>query len=124
MHPADLGGFILRRIVEHNGIPAEDTTTSCSYLDADRTDPCQRARAREEAFALVPMAWLMEIDCRTSASIQMAVAFRLGHSIGATGARIMTALLNELERTIGRYVLLTKCENGVAANVTIIERID
>ena len=47
----------------------------------------------------------------------------LGHPIGATGARLMTSLLNELERTGGRYGLQTMCEGGGQANVTIIERL-
>ena len=47
----------------------------------------------------------------------------LGHPIGATGARLMTTLLNELERTGGRYGLQTMCEGGGQANVTVIERL-
>jgi acetyl-CoA C-acetyltransferase len=47
----------------------------------------------------------------------------LGHPIGATGTRLMTTLLNELERTGGRYGLQTMCEGGGQANVTIIERL-
>ena len=47
----------------------------------------------------------------------------LGHPLGATGARLMTTLLNELERTGGRYGLQTMCEGGGQANVTIIERL-
>jgi acetyl-CoA acetyltransferase family protein len=47
----------------------------------------------------------------------------LGHPLGATGARLMTSLLNELERRRGRYGLQTMCEGGGQANVTIIERV-
>jgi acetyl-CoA C-acetyltransferase len=47
----------------------------------------------------------------------------LGHPIGATGTRIMATMLNELERTGGRYGLQTMCEGGGQANVTIIERL-
>ena len=47
----------------------------------------------------------------------------LGHPIGATGTRLMTTLLNELERTGGRFGLQTMCEGGGQANVTIIERL-
>ena len=47
----------------------------------------------------------------------------LGHPIGATGTRLMATLLNELERTGGRYGLQTMCEGGGQANVTIIERL-
>jgi acetyl-CoA C-acetyltransferase len=50
-------------------------------------------------------------------------AIALGHPIGATGTRLLTTLLHALERTSGRYGLLTICEGGGQANVTIIERI-
>ena len=50
-------------------------------------------------------------------------AIALGHPLGATGTRLMTTLLNELERTGGRYGLQTVCEGGGQANVTIIERL-
>ena len=50
-------------------------------------------------------------------------AIALGHPLGATGAKLMTTLLNELERTGGRYGLQTMCEGGGQANVTIIERL-
>ena len=51
-------------------------------------------------------------------------AIALGHPIGCTGARLMTSMLHELERTGGRYGLQTMCEGGGQANVTIIERLD
>ena len=51
-------------------------------------------------------------------------AIALGHPLGASGARLMTTLLNELERTGGRYGLQTMCEGGGVANVTIIENCD
>ena len=50
-------------------------------------------------------------------------AIALGHPLGATGSRLMTTMLNELERTGGRYGLQTMCEGGGQANVTIIERL-
>ena len=50
-------------------------------------------------------------------------AIALGHPLGATGARLMTTLLHELERRDGRYGLQTMCEGGGQANVTIIERL-
>ena len=50
-------------------------------------------------------------------------AIALGHPIGCTGARLMTSMLHELERTGGRYGLQTMCEGGGQANVTIIERL-
>ena len=51
-------------------------------------------------------------------------AIALGHPLGCSGARCMTTLLNELERTGGRYGLQTMCEGGGMANATIIERLD
>ncbi len=51
-------------------------------------------------------------------------AIALGHPLGGSGAKLMTTLLNELERTGGRYGLQTMCEGGGLANATIIERLD
>ncbi|HKH06544.1 MAG TPA: hypothetical protein VKA65_15350 [Acidimicrobiales bacterium] len=48
----------------------------------------------------------------------------LGHPLGASGTKLLATLLNELERTQGRYGLLTMCEGGGMANATIIERLD
>jgi acetyl-CoA acetyltransferase len=50
-------------------------------------------------------------------------AIALGHPLGCSGARLMTTLLSELERTGGRYGLQTMCEGGGMANATIIERL-
>jgi acetyl-CoA C-acetyltransferase len=77
-----------------------------------------------EAFASVPMAWLAEIDYPHERFNPNGGGISLGHPIGATGARIMTTLLHELERTDGRYGLQTMCEGGGVANVTIIERMN
>ena len=76
-----------------------------------------------EAFASVPMAWLAEIDFPHERFNPNGGGISLGHPIGATGARIMTTMLHELERTGGRYGLLTMCEGGGLANATIIERL-
>jgi acetyl-CoA C-acetyltransferase len=76
-----------------------------------------------EAFASVPMAWLAEIDYPHERFNPNGGGISLGHPIGATGARIMTTMLHELERTGGRYGLQTMCEGGGTANVTIIERL-
>jgi acetyl-CoA C-acetyltransferase len=76
-----------------------------------------------EAFAPVPMAWLAEIDFPHERFNPNGGGISLGHPIGATGARIMTTLLHELERTGGRYGLQTMCEGGGVANVTIVERL-
>ena len=50
-------------------------------------------------------------------------AIAIGHPLGCSGARLMTSLVNELERTGGRYGLQTMCEGGGMANATIIERL-
>ena len=76
-----------------------------------------------EAFAPVVLAWLQETDFDHAKVNVNGGAIALGHPLGATGGRLMTTLLNELERTGGRYGLQTMCEGGGQANVTIIERL-
>jgi acetyl-CoA C-acetyltransferase len=69
------------------------------------------------------MAWLSETGFPHERLNPNGGGISLGHPIGATGARIMTTMLHELERTGGRYGLQTMCEGGGTANVTIIERL-
>lgn len=76
-----------------------------------------------EAFASVVLAWAQELEVPLDKVNVNGGGIALGHPIGATGTRIMTTLLNELERTGGRYGLQTMCEGGGQANVTIIERL-
>jgi acetyl-CoA C-acetyltransferase len=76
-----------------------------------------------EAFAPVVMAWMRELNADHAKVNVNGGAIALGHPLGATGARLMTTLLNELERTGGRFGLQTMCEGGGQANVTIIERL-
>ena len=76
-----------------------------------------------EAFASVVLAWQKEVGYDLERVNVNGGAIALGHPLGATGARLMTTLLNELERTGGRYGLQTMCEGGGQANVTIIERL-
>jgi acetyl-CoA C-acetyltransferase len=76
-----------------------------------------------EAFASVPMAWLRETGFDYAKTNVCGGAIALGHPLGATGTKLMTTLLHELERTGGRYGLQTMCEGGGQANVTIIERL-
>jgi len=76
-----------------------------------------------EAFASVVLAWMKELDVPHERVNVNGGGIALGHPIGATGTRLMTTLLNELERTGGRYGLQTMCEGGGQANVTIIERL-
>jgi acetyl-CoA C-acetyltransferase len=76
-----------------------------------------------EAFASVVLAWLAESKADPAKVNVNGGAIALGHPLGATGARLMTTLLTELERTGARYGLQTMCEGGGQANVTIIERL-
>jgi acetyl-CoA C-acetyltransferase len=76
-----------------------------------------------EAFASVVLAWQKETGFDLAKVNVNGGAIALGHPLGATGARLMITLLNELERTGGRYGLQTMCEGGGMANVTIIERL-
>ena len=76
-----------------------------------------------EAFASVVMAWLKETGYSHQRTNVNGGAIALGHPLGASGAKLMTTLLHELERTGGRYGLQTMCEGGGQANVTIIERL-
>ena len=76
-----------------------------------------------EAFASVVLAWERELGIDPARINVNGGAIALGHPLGATGARLMTSLLGELERRDGRYGLLTMCEGGGQANVTIIENL-
>ena len=76
-----------------------------------------------EAFASVVLAWAQELGIDLAKVNVNGGGIALGHPIGATGTRIMATLLNELERTHGRYGLQVMCEGGGQANVTIIERL-
>ena len=100
-------------------IPATQRALSKTGLQASDIDLVEI----NEAFAPVPMAWLRETDFEHEQVNVNGGAIALGHPLGATGVRLMTTLLNELERTGGRYGLQTMCEGGGQANVTIIERL-
>ena len=81
-----------------------------------------------EAFASVVLSWAREIDGRPDSTILSKTnvnggAIAIGHPLGASGARIMTTLVNALEQRGGRYGLQTMCEGGGMANATIVERL-
>jgi acetyl-CoA acetyltransferase family protein len=76
-----------------------------------------------EAFASVVLAWEKEFHPDMEKVNPNGGAIALGHPLGCSGARLMTTLLNELERTNGRYGLQTMCEGGGMANATLIERL-
>ena len=80
-----------------------------------------------EAFAPVVLAWAKDVDGERSKILERTNvnggAIAIGHPLGASGARIMTTLVNALEQRGGRYGLQTMCEGGGMANATIIERL-
>jgi acetyl-CoA acyltransferase len=76
-----------------------------------------------EAFASVVLAWERELHPDMHRVNRNGGAIAIGHPTGCSGARIMATLLNELERTGGRYGLQTMCEGGGQANATVIERL-
>lgn len=77
-----------------------------------------------EAFAPIPLAWLADIKADEDKLNVHGGAIALGHPLGATGTKLMTSLLYELERINGKYGLLAVCEGMGMANATIIERLD
>lgn len=100
-------------------IPATRHALARTGLSADDIDLVEI----NEAFASVVLAWLLETGFDPARVNVNGGAIALGHPLGATGARLMTTLLNELERRGGRYGLQTMCEGGGMANVTIVERL-
>ena len=76
-----------------------------------------------EAFAPVTLAWAIELGADKAKLNVNGGAMALGHPLGATGAKLMTTMLHELERREGKYALQAICEGGGTANATIIERI-
>lgn len=77
-----------------------------------------------EAFACVPIAWMKELGVSPDKLNVNGGAIALGHPLGATGARLMTSMLNELERRGGRYALQAICCSGGLGTATLIERLD
>ncbi len=100
-------------------IPATERVFARSGLTIEDIDLVEI----NEAFASVVLAWEQEIHPDMSKVNVNGGAIALGHPLGCSGARLMTTLLNELERSGGRYGLQTMCEGGGMANATIIERL-
>jgi acetyl-CoA C-acetyltransferase len=100
-------------------IPATAHALKLTGLSIDQIDLVEI----NEAFASVVLAWQRETGADLDRVNVCGGAIALGHPLGATGARLLTSLLSSLERTGGRYGLLTMCEGGGQANVTIIERL-
>jgi acetyl-CoA acetyltransferase len=94
-----------KRLLERSGV---------SIHDVDRYEV-------NEAFASVPLAWLHDLDADPEKLNANGGAIALGHPLGCSGAKLMTTLLHELERSGGRLGLQTMCEGGGLANATLIE---
>jgi acetyl-CoA acyltransferase len=77
-----------------------------------------------EAFAPVPLSWLAETGADPARLNPSGGAIALGHALGASGTRLLTTMLTNLEESGGRFALQTMCEGGGMANATIIERIE
>jgi acetyl-CoA acyltransferase len=100
-------------------IPATELVLSKAKLTLDDIDLVEI----NEAFASVVLAWEREYHPDMQRVNPNGGAIAIGHPTGCSGARLMATLLNELERTGGRYGLQTMCEGGGQANATIIERL-
>jgi len=100
-------------------IPATHKALEKSGLSMDDIDLTEI----NEAFASVVLAWEKELHPNMDKVNVNGGAIALGHPLGGSGAKLMATLLNELERTGGRYGLQTMCEGGGMANVTIVERL-
>jgi acetyl-CoA C-acetyltransferase len=100
-------------------IPATEYALKKTGMSLDDMDVIEI----NEAFASVVLAWRKETGANLDKVNINGGAMALGHPLGATGARLMTTMLNELERTGGKYGFQTMCEGGGQANVTILERL-
>lgn len=100
-------------------IPATEKVLKRAGLDLDEIDHYEV----NEAFASVPLAWQQHFAADPARLNPRGGAIALGHPLGASGARLLTTMLNGLEATGGRYGLQTMCEAGGMANATVIERL-
>jgi acetyl-CoA acyltransferase len=100
-------------------IPATRKLLDRSGLSLDDID----AYEVNEAFAPVPLVWQQEFNADPGRLNPRGGAIALGHPLGASGTKLLTTLVNQLETTRGRYGLQTMCEGGGMANAMIIERL-
>jgi len=98
---------VTRRVLEKSGLGIDDIDTF----------------EVNEAFACVPLAWEKETGANPELVNPRGGAIALGHALGSSGTRLLTTMVNTLEKTGGRYGLQTMCEGAGMANATIIERI-
>ena len=100
-------------------IPASKKVLEAANLSIDDIDLYEV----NEAFAPVPLAWAAELNADKKKLNVNGGAMALGHPLGATGAKLMTTLLHEMERRESKYGLQAICEGGGTANATIIKRV-
>ncbi|MET8430437.1 thiolase family protein [Nocardia sp. NPDC004860] len=100
-------------------VPATQRVLARTGLSIDDIDSYEV----NEAFAPVPLVWQRELNADPERLNPRGGAIALGHPLGASGTRLLTTLLHQLEQTGGRYGLQTMCEGGGMANATIIERL-
>jgi acetyl-CoA acyltransferase len=100
-------------------VPATERILAKTGLTIDDMDACEV----NEAFAPVPLAWLHETGADPAKLNIRGGAIALGHPLGASGTKLLTTLVNQLEATGGHYGLQTMCEGGGMANAMIIERV-
>jgi acetyl-CoA acyltransferase len=100
-------------------LPATEKVLKKTGMTIDQFDHIEV----NEAFAPVPLAWRKHFDAPIERINPRGGAIALGHPLGASGARLMTSMVNGLEETGGRYGFQTMCEAGGMANATIIERV-
>ncbi|CAN5236751.1 thiolase family protein [soil metagenome] len=100
-------------------IPATQRILDRSGLGIDDIDTFEV----NEAFASVPLAWQHEFGVDPDLVNPRGGAIALGHALGSSGTRLLTTMVNQLERTDGRYGLQVMCEGGGMANATIVERL-
>lgn len=125
-------GLVARARIHHMSVRGDDPVWMLSAPIPATQHALKKAGMRvedidlfecNEAFASIPLAWMQELGIPHDKVNVNGGAIALGHPIGATGARLMTTMLHELERRGARYGLQTMCEGGGQANVTIIERL-
>jgi acetyl-CoA acyltransferase len=100
-------------------LPATHRVLERSGIRLDQLDSVEV----NEAFASVALAWLREFPVDPAIVNPRGGAIALGHALGASGTRLLTTLLNQLDATGGRYGLQVMCEGGGMANATLIERL-
>lgn len=127
----ELGARPIARIVARSVVGSDPTLMLTGPIEATRKVLVKAGLTIEdmdtyevnEAFAPVPLAWLKETNADPEKLNPNGGAIALGHPLGATGTKLLVSMINELQRTGGRYGLLAICEGMGMANATIVERL-